>query len=126
MFQVPSIITKIITMSDRGLRLYVDTQELNAEEKAKVFALHEHIGWFIFKESVIEPEDIDLPDLPKPILEDGQKSKSQIQRSVLYVFWEKRGKKDLYNRESDFDTFYNQYMDSHINKIKMKIEELKK
>lgn len=124
-FQVPATVTKIVTMTD-GLRLFVDTQELTREEKAKVFSLHKKLGWFVFKETELFESDLELPDIPQPQLEENQKSKSAIQRSCLFVLWEKRGKKDLYNRECDFDSFYNQYMNQHIDKLKLKIQELEK
>lgn len=108
--KVPSEISRVQTMADGGLRLYVDTQELNGEDKGLIMGLHKKIGWFVFSETQINREDIlDLPDVK---LDKGQKSESQRQRAVLFLIWEKKGK------NGSFDTFYKNYMDRHIDKLK--------
>ena len=63
-FQVPATISKIVTMADKSLRLQVDTQELTKADKAKVFELHEEIGWFMFSRAEFKEEDvINLPEI---------------------------------------------------------------
>ena len=66
-------------------------KELNPEENAKVFALYNKLGWFVFKEAEIKEQD--LVDLPEEVLEfKDQKSSSQILRNRLYVHYkDKRG-----------------------------------
>ena len=113
MFQVPSIITKIITMRDKSLRLYVDTQELSAPEKALVFSLHEQPGYFIFKKSEIHPEDLQVPDYVPEFKSD--KSPSQRLRGVLFKIWELSSK-------GSFDDFYKSEMEKIINHYKTKLE----
>lgn len=114
-FQVPATITKITTMADKSLRLQVDTQELSADDKAKVFGLHDLYGWFMFSEASFKDEDLNLPDIPQPKTDD-KKTPSQRLRSVIYVYWEQTGK------NGDFESFYNQYMEKIINHIKDKLQ----
>lgn len=122
MFQVPSTITKITTLADKSIRLQVDTQELSAEEKALVFGLHERFGWFVFKETLIEQKDIELPELPNPKKDGKEKTDSQRLRAVIYLLWKQNGEKDLYSRECDGETYYHQYMNHIIEKAKSRLE----
>ena len=94
MFQVPSTVTKIMTMGDRSLRLQVDVdRELSPEENAKVFSLYNHAGYFIFKDAEIQQED--LIDLPEEKLEfKNQKSSSEILRNRLYVYYKEKNGTD--------------------------------
>lgn len=108
--KVPSQITRIQTMADGGLRLFVDTQEISAEDKAAVMELHKQIGWFLFSESQIKEEDVlNLPDIQ---LDKGEKSPSQRLRAVLYLLWEKQGKK------GSSEQFYRDYLERVISKLK--------
>lgn len=114
-FQVPSTISKITTMADKSLRLQVDTQELPKEDKAKVFDLHEELGWFCFSKAEIKEEDIvDLPEI-KPEFKD-QKSPSQRLRNRLYVYYA-----SIHRDTSDFDNWYIKEMDKigqhYLNKV---------
>lgn len=108
MFQVPSLISKIITMSDGGLRLYVDTQELTDEDKAKVFSLHRKLGYFVMKESEIVQADV-----PTYVPTD-KKTPSQRLRAVLYRVWEDK-------KEGEFEEFYKNKLEQIINHFKEKI-----
>jgi hypothetical protein len=96
-------------MSDNGLRLQVDTQEINADDAGKVMMLKNKIGWFIFSEQAPKIEDIDLPEIK---LDKGQKTKSQQLRGVLYRVWERKGK------SGTADEFYDKYMARLIQKLK--------
>jgi len=110
MFQVPSMISKITTMGDKSLRLQIDTQELSPSDNALVFALYDKLGYFIFKEVEIKPEDIDVPNYVKEFKDD--KSPSQRLRAVMFLTWE-QGKK-----ENTFDSFYKNKMEEIINHFK--------
>ena len=59
-FQVPSIIENIKTMSSKNtLRLQIDTQEnLSPEAMKRVFEMHKKLGWFLFAERQLQPEDL--------------------------------------------------------------------
>jgi len=109
LLKIPSEISRVQTMSDGGLRLYVDTQEISSEDKGLIMGFHHKIGWFLFAEQAPKIEDIDLPEIK---YEKGQKSKSQQLRGVLYRVWEKKGK------NGTSDEFYEKYMARLIQKLK--------
>jgi len=71
-------------------------------------------GWFLFSGETIKSEELDLPDV-KPEFK-GDKTVSQRQRNVLYVYWEQNGSKGT------FDNFYKQKLEIYINSIKEKLE----
>ena len=98
MFQVQSYINKITTMGNHSLRLQVDLEkELSPEENARVFALYNKLGWFVFKEAEIQEED--LVNLPEEAAEfKDQKSSSQILRNRLYVYY-----KDKFGNDDGFE-----------------------
>ena len=113
-FQVPSVISKISTMSN-GLRLSIDTQDvLSGDAMERLFKLYNKIGWFTFNVHQIEAEDI--VDLPEIVTRD-RKSKSQKLREVLYRFWESNS-----HGFDDFQGFYDFWMDSAIQRVKDKLE----
>lgn len=111
--KVPSIISRIQTMADGGLRLFVDTQEITTEDKADVMGLHNKIGYFVFAEQDILQEDI--KDLPEIKLEIGEKSPSARLRAVLFIFWEQQ------KIQEPFDIFYRRKMESFIEAVKEKL-----
>jgi len=112
--KVPAEISRVQTMSDGGLRLFVDTQELNAGDKGLVMGLHKKLGWFLFAETEISREDtLDLPDIK---FEKGEKSPSQRLRAVLYLIWEKQGKKGT------SEEFYRSYLERVIESLKEKLD----
>lgn len=114
--QIPSTITKITTMSNRMLRVQIDTQEnLTDKDISSLMTKVEKYGWFCFLEdkNISEEDVLKLPPLPK--LPENIKSPSQRQRAVLYRLWEQNGKK------GDFELFYNRYMERSINAIKEKL-----
>jgi len=90
MFQVQSYINKITTMGNHSLRLQVDLEkEMSPEENAKVFSLYNKLGWFVFKETEIDEQD--LVSLPEETVEfKDQKSPSQIFRNRMYVYYKQK------------------------------------
>ena len=98
MFQIQSYINKITTMGNHSLRLQVDLEkELTPEENAKVFALYNKLGWFVFKEAEIKEQD--LVNLPEETVEfKDQKSPSQIFRNRMYVYY-----KDKFGNDTGFE-----------------------
>lgn len=121
-FQAPAIITGIKTMADNTLRVQVDCQEMPPEIEAIVLGIRNKFGWFCFKENEeVKDGEIDFPDLPMPRT-DSNKTPAQRLRSVLFVLWEKKGKKDLYGNLCDADTYYNQVMEHIINSYKKHLD----
>lgn len=112
MLRVPSAISKITTMSDGGLRLQVDTQELDARDKADVMGLHKKIGWFIFSESEITESDIPTEQVDFK----NDKTPGQRLRSVLYRLWEQEQ-----GGYKEFETYYRAKMELIINSLKEKL-----
>ena len=117
MFQVASYISKITTMGNCSLRLQVDLdKELNPDENAKIFALYNKLGWFIFKEAEIKPDDIDVPEFLKDIKTD--KSPQQRLRAVLFRLWEQQGG----GKTGLFDDFYKRRIEMLIDQVKEKLD----
>jgi siroheme synthase (precorrin-2 oxidase/ferrochelatase) len=112
--KIPSQIGKIETMADKGLKVVVYTQELTSEDKALILELQNMLGWFVFSEAELEPED--LVSLPKIKAEfRSEKTPSERLRAVLYVYW------DQASIKTPFDDFYKKYIENLIEKIKEKI-----
>jgi hypothetical protein len=111
--KVPAEISRIQTMADKGLRLFVDTQEIGSEDAGKVMMLKDKLGWFVFAEQGILEEDI--KNLPKIELEEGEKAPSARLRATLYVYWEQ------HKIAEQFDIYYRRMMEKFINSVKEKL-----
>ena len=114
MLKVPSLIAKVETMSDGGLKLIVHTQELQPSDEAKVMKLRNKIGWFVY--SVTDITEIDIPD--EPIEFEGQKTLSERLRNVLFRLHEKQG-----GRPEDFESYRARIMERLINHYKAKLDD---
>jgi hypothetical protein len=115
LFQAPAQISKIETMSDGGVRVVIDTQEItDSEEMAKLFRLRKgDLGFFLFKNSAITNND--LPDDIE--LEEGEsKTPSQRLRNTLFVYW-----KEVKEGRGDFNGFYREQMEKFITLVKEKL-----
>lgn len=115
-FQVNSEISKVTSMSNRSLRLQVDTEEnLSDATIAQVFNYFEKRGHFVFAIEMIKPEDLlNLPEF-KPDFKD-EKSPAKRLKDVIYIWFEQSGKK------GDFELFYRTKMDKFIEAVKNKLE----
>lgn len=116
LFQAPAQISKIETMSDGGVRVVIDTQEINdSEELTKLFRLRKgDLGYFLFKGSEIKNDD--LPD-DKELLEEGDsKTPSQRLRAVIFVHW-----KEVKGGKGDFNAYYREQMEKFITAVKEKL-----
>jgi hypothetical protein len=114
-FAVPSTITKVETMADRTLKLRVDTtQELVAEEEAKIMRLRGTQGWFVYSDREIKAEEIPDVDIDTEV---DEKSPSQRLRNVIWVHWDKNT-----NKQKTFDVYYREVMDKIINRLKEDLE----
>src|SRR5256885_1798359 len=96
MLKTPSQIVKVETMSDGGMKVVINTQELPSQDKAELMELHNKLGWFVFSTTGIKEEDI--PD--EPIEFDGQKTYSERLRNVLFRLHEKQG-----GKPEDFESY---------------------
>lgn len=114
MFKVPAYITKVETMSDRGVRLKVDTNELTPEETSTLFTYKDKFGWFLF---MGEFEEIKEEDLPTERLEyPSQKTQSQRLRAVIYKLWEQD-----HGGYDDFELYYRNKTEKIIEWLKEKL-----
>jgi hypothetical protein len=112
-FQTPSTIQSVRTLVDGGVKLDVITQELAPEELSMLFQLKGKLGYFVFSESGVNPQDIPQEELD---VEADEKSASKRLRAVLFVYW-----KDYTSQKEPFDTFYKRAIEQEINKVKEKM-----
>jgi len=112
--KIPSLIAKVETMSDGGLKLIVHTQELVPSDEAEVMQLRNKIGWFVYSVTDIREEDI--PD--EPIEFEGQKTPSERLRNVLFRLHEKQG-----GKPEDFEAYRIKVMEGLINHYKAKLND---
>ncbi len=116
-FQVPAEVSKVQSMSNRSIRLQIDTQEnITDEEIAKLFAFFEKVGWFTFlpEERKIDAADVLTTPEWKPEFPE-EKSPSSRMRGVIYRIWESRGK------SGDFNDYYKKQMDKLCEALKEQI-----
>ena len=112
--KVPATIEKIITMKDKSLRLFIDTQELTSEDKGRIMAMHEQIGVFVFVPQEKQLKSEDLGDLPEFKIDKDEKSPSQQLRARMFVFYkEKNQTKEGFFQwySSQLETFGQRYLD---------------
>jgi len=97
-------------MADGGLRLHVDTQEIENEDKALLMDLYNKLGIFVFSEVNILPED--MIELPEVKVEKGEKTPGQRLRGTLYRLWEQA------TTTKSSEEFYRDYVNRVIDNIK--------
>jgi hypothetical protein len=109
-FQVPAAIKGIRTLADNTIRLQIDCQELPPDQMTALFELRNKLGWFVFKENEVQPDDIPT-EQAKEFKSD--KSLSERLRNVLYCYWDQCTKKS-----EDFETWRRRQMERKIQEIK--------
>ena len=115
-FSAPGYITGIKTMAQHW-RITIDTQEnLPGEAIGMLASMQDSHGYFVFKMTPIEAEDLALPDI-KPV-EKGEKTPSQRLRAVLYLLWKQEGDKNFKTP----DEHYKYWMEKLIDSCKGKLE----
>lgn len=113
-FQVAATVTKITTLTNKVIRVTVDTQELSPLESTMLFGLKDKLGYMLFAERPLK--EADLKDIPEKAVEfKGDKTPSQRLRGAMYVWWEQGGK------QGDWDTFYRAKMEDLISQVKEKL-----
>lgn len=121
LFQAPGSIEGVSTLRDRTLKIqvYVSSDRLTGDEKAKLFDLEQKEGWFLFKENEIKQEDIST--LPDEVPEE-KRSKTQAQRlrGVLYVLYGKQSPD--FRKKVTFEQYYREQTEKIIEWLKNKIE----
>ena len=101
----------IKTMSDRGVRVSVDTQELSIEDMATLFQFKGGSVKFVLaqEDAKITEEDIKITD---EIVPKGKKTESQRLRAVIYRLWEQS------RQDKTSEEFYQIQMERIIEKLK--------
>lgn len=107
MLKIPSTIDSVATTKDKGLKLVVLTQELTQEDKAEIMGLSDMLGYMLFAPQSSDLTEQTIKDLPKLVIEKGEKSPSTILRGRMFVYFTKvkRGEK------KDFEKWYQLELD---------------
>lgn len=100
-------------MSDGGVRVQVDTQEIAPEEMTELMLLKGKLGWLFFHTAPIK--EIDTKDLPPITLEKNQKSPSERYRGVLFAYHQQE------KITTPFNQWYEQRIEALINQVKEKL-----
>jgi hypothetical protein len=116
MLKIPSQIVKVETMSDGGMKIVANTNEMPSKDKAELMEYHNKFGWLVFSPTG-SIEEQDVPD--EPIEFEGQKTYSERLRNVLFRLHEKQG-----GKPEDFESYRARIMESLINKYKSKLDDL--
>ncbi len=120
-FQVPAYIVRDKSLTGGGRQFVIETQEnLNPDNMQTLINLENKLGWFTFNVDIIEAVDIvKLKDIKidKSKYEDA-KTPSQRLRSVLFLIWEKTGKREK------FQNYYDSIIERLIESYKEKLNEL--
>lgn len=108
-------ISKVTTLADGSVRLYVDTPELTPEAMAEIFLLKKSGECAaILQASPLDTKIVEATDLPI----DGDKTPSQRLRGVLFRLWESENKP-----LKTFALYYDSKMEQIIEAIKSKLND---
>ena len=93
----------IKTMSDRGIRITVDTQEMDEENEAILLGLRGLTGWFVFSPNA---KEIDLEEVAKlpAVKTDDEKSPSERLHARMFVYF--TDPKGLGRDRKEFNEWY--------------------
>lgn len=111
--QFSAIVDGVQMKKDSTISLRLGTQELPADEMAKIFRFANMQIWCAFKEIALTEKDIEVPDFIPEF--DGQKSHSQRLHGVIWRLWEQSDKKKTAR------AYYEDIMEKLINAYKEKL-----
>lgn len=111
-FDVAGILTLGAPTHDGGMRLRVETQELQDAEKLALIKTNGKFGHFLFKENDFQQEDIPTEDI-----EDKSKSPAKRLRAVLFILHIQSG-----GKKEEFEPFYRERMERLITQIKTRLD----
>jgi hypothetical protein len=109
-------ITSLSSRADGSLRLSIITPELSSPEKVAVMELQNQLIV-----ALLTPEEFQTEEMVIDKDLDG-KSPSNRLRNVLFVWWKKLQEND--KTKDDFSLWYRNKVESIIDSIKLKIEDL--
>ena len=110
MLKIPATISNFRTLSDKTIRIQVDTQELPVTQSSQLLSLFQKFGWMLFDENDVKKSDV--PDEPAPEFKD-EKSPSKRLRDCLYRWWEQNTAK-----KKPFDVVWKEWCDKKCEEIK--------
>jgi hypothetical protein len=104
----------IKSSADKGVNLTLHTQELNADQWQRIFALKGKYVVGVLASQDTPVESLEVPDVTPEY--KGEKSPSQRLKAVLYRIWEQNGK------AGEFEPYYRAKMDALIEKVKEQLD----
>ena len=110
-FTVEAIMTRLSSLSNKGVSVGFHTKELFSNERSSIMDYDGQQGWLVFSENEIKDEEI-----PNNYADLEKKTQSQRIRECLYRLYEQRGK------TGTFEDFYRMQTEKIINAIKNKLE----
>ena len=116
MLKIPSLIVKVETLADGGMKIVANTNEMPSKDKAELMDYHNKFGWLVFSPTD-NITDSDIPD--DPVEFAGEKSPSQSLRDTLFVYHSKQG-----GKPEDFPLYWKRYCEQKKSDIKRKIDDL--
>jgi len=111
MIKLPTYFVSFGSKSDGSARLGFNTQELSSADFAILKENLNEYGWLVFRPNELQDEDIPTEDA-----EDSEKTPSKRLRACLYVLWEQKGKKGM------FEAYYREQMEKIMTHIKTKLD----
>lgn len=111
---IPVVFTRPVFRADGSVKLEFDTREFGGDEATILMEQRQKEGWLLFSPNN-EMELVDIPD-EKANSMTGQKTQAQRLRAVIYLIWEKQGKK------GDFESFYRAYTERLIEREKSNLD----
>ncbi len=113
--QLPVIVDSVRDLKDRSCKLGIVTRELSDDEFILLRNLRGLEYWMTLIPNAVQ--DIDIPKEPAEV---ERKSPSRRLRAVIYILFSQL--KDKGSIKTDFESYYNQAMESLIQKVKNKLE----
>jgi hypothetical protein len=109
--KLPSYFLRFGSKIDGSASLSFGTQELSAEDFARLKRELGSFGWLVFA-----PQE-DHIEIPNEKITDERKKPSERQRAVLYLISQKKG-----IPKDEFEQWYRAYMDKHIERLKEQLD----
>lgn len=113
-----TIIENISTRKDGTIKLVLGTQEMSQSKAGELFSLQNKLAAvYISPKDVIPQKELDQADAVDVDLPG--KSKSQRQRSVIFLIWQHKPE-----GHKTFETYYHFRMEQNIERLKKELEVL--
>jgi len=112
MIKLQAYLTGFSSRSDGGVGIRLTSALETSPEQLVEIQRHLNLfGWVLFSEN-----EFTSSDLPKEQAEEGQKTPSKRLRATIFILWKQNGEK------GDFEAFYRDRMEKHIDKEKSHLE----